>query len=53
MLELPIYDGLDSEDSSFALSANMGRVLNEAITSMELRVTSLESLLTGFKTIIW
>ena len=30
-----VYDGLDSESTTYALSANQGRVLNEAITTLD------------------
>lgn len=38
-----IYDGLDSTNPDAALSANMGRVLNENHTALAARVTTLES----------
>lgn len=39
---ITVINNLTSTSSSNALSANMGRVLNEAIEAMELRITSLE-----------
>lgn len=41
--ETNIIDGLDSTDGFSALSANMGRVLDEKITALDERVTDLES----------
>lgn len=37
-----VIDNLDSTSAKNALSANMGRVLNEAIEALKLRVTTLE-----------
>ena len=39
---ITVINNLTSTSTSNALSANMGRVLNEAIEAMELRITSLE-----------
>lgn len=39
---ITVINNLTSTSASNALSANMGRVLNEAIEAMELRITSLE-----------
>ena len=40
---IEVYDELTSTDKKNALSANMGRVLNEAIQALELRVVQLEN----------
>ena len=40
---IEVYDELTSHDKNNALSANMGRVLNEAIQALELRVVQLEN----------
>jgi hypothetical protein len=37
-----VIDNLDSTSAKNALSANMGRILNEAIEALKLRVTTLE-----------
>lgn len=41
--ETNIIDGLDSTDGFSALSANMGRVLDEKIQALDERVQDLES----------
>ena len=53
---IEVYDELTSHDKNNALSANMGRVLNEAIQALELRVVQLENNIidvSNYKTIIW
>lgn len=53
---IEVYDELTSHDQNNALSANMGRVLNEAIQALELRVVQLENNIidiSNYKTIIW
>lgn len=41
--EITVYNALDSTNSTTkALSANMGRVLNESIQALDERVTALE-----------
>lgn len=53
---IEVIDGLTSTDTFNALSANMGRVLNEAINSLTLRVVRLENNIVSvdnYKTIIW
>ena len=37
-----LYDGLDSTNPDAALTANMGRVLNDKITALTTRVSTLE-----------
>lgn len=37
-----VIDNLNSTSAKNALSANMGRILNEAIEALKLRVTTLE-----------
>lgn len=39
---IKVIDSLDSTETKNALSANMGRILNEAIEALKLRVTTLE-----------
>ena len=41
--EINVIDALDSDDGFSALSANMGRVLNENHNALAARVTALES----------
>lgn len=41
--EVVVHNGLESTSITAALSANMGRVLNESITALAGRVTTLES----------
>ena len=38
-----LYDGLDSTNPDAALTANMGRVLNESIQALDTRVDALEA----------
>lgn len=39
---IKVIDNLESTDIKNALSANMGRILNEAIEALELRVVEIE-----------
>lgn len=39
---ITVIDNLDSTSTKNALSANMGRILNEAIESIELRLVAIE-----------
>ena len=38
-----VYNGLNSTNAAYALSANMGRVLDEKITALDERVADLEA----------
>lgn len=53
---IEIVNDLTSNDPYSVLSANMGRVLNEAIQALELRVVELENKIidvSNYKTVIW
>lgn len=39
---ISVIDNLDSTSTNNALSANMGRILNESIEALELRVIAIE-----------
>lgn len=41
--EVVVHNGLESTSTTAALSANMGRVLNESIEALDERVQTLES----------
>lgn len=40
--EVIVHNGLESTSTTSALSANMGRVLNESVQDLDDRVTALE-----------
>lgn len=40
---ITVINNLTSTSTANALSANMGRVLNEAMQAMELRITAIEN----------
>ena len=45
--EVVVHNGLASTSTTAALSANMGRVLNESIQALDVRVQTLEEAGTG------